>query len=146
MTVADFSVDYFQWWHKYTLMQGNGTWNFDWLHFSWNKLNEFLFLQAPCNSRAEPWEAVKMRAYNVFYLFSNLIIMLNKNWYHAQSKLFRKIFQGAFYISSLYVSLRRKENVKFYIYRSTERCISAERMRETEKNAAFPASLGHICQ
>ena len=35
-----------------------------------------------------------MRTYNVFCLFSNLLIMLNKNLYYAQSKSLSKIFQG----------------------------------------------------
>ena len=34
----------------------------------------------------------------------------------------------------------------FYDCHSTEWCVLVERMRETEKNATFPASAGHICQ
>ena len=43
-------------------------------------------------SRAEPRETVKMRTYNVLCWFSNLLIILNKNSYNAQSKCLSKIF------------------------------------------------------
>ena len=39
-----------------------------------------------------------------------------------------------------------EENVKFYYCHSIEWCILVESVRETEKNAKFPGSVGHICQ
>ena len=61
-------------------------------------------------SRAEPQLTVKMCKYNVFCWFSNLIIMLNKNGYHSQSKSLSSISgMGAFYTSSSYVSLDGKK-------------------------------------
>ena len=67
-------------------------------------------------------------------------VKMSKNTIHALSKFMSKIF-----ISSSYVSQKGK-NVKFYYCHSTEWCISVERMREIEKNATFPASVGHIWQ
>ena len=47
-------------------------------------------------SWAEHHEIVKMSKYNVFCSSSNVLIMLNKNYYYAQSKPLSKIFQGDF--------------------------------------------------
>ena len=57
----------------------------------WNR-NESL--QLHCNSQAEPQETIKMHTYDVFCWFSDLLIMLNKYQYHAQSTPLSKIFQG----------------------------------------------------
>ena len=52
-------------------------------------------------------------------------------------------FSGGDFIFLPHIFLYGRKNVKFYYCHSIGWCILAERMRETEKNAA---SVGHICQ
>ena len=72
---------------------------------------------------------------------------------HAEEELIPctiKILEQNFPRGTLYFFLicllHGRKNVKFYCCHSIQWCILVERMRETEKNATFPASIGHICQ
>ena len=47
---------------------------------------------------------------------------------------------------NLAVKSRADFTVKFYYCQSIEWCILVEIVRKTEKNATFPASVGHIGQ
>ena len=55
-------------------------------------------------------------------------------------------FTGGILHFLLICFLYRTKNLKFYYYHSTEWCILVKRMQETETNATFLASVGHICQ
>ena len=86
-----------------------------------------------------------MRTYNVFVaflIFSSCLIRINTM--HNQNP-WAKFSRGNLTFPPLMFPLEKKD-VKFYYCNSIELRISVERVRETEKNATFPGSVGHICQ